>query len=333
MSLIEQLPKTELHVHIEGTLTPELMFDLAASNKVELPYANVAEVREAYQFDSLQPFLDVYYKGASVLQQPEDYYRLMSDYLTKASADGVRHAEIFFDPQTHTERGIGFPVFMKGFKDAIRDEKAKSGMSADLIMSFLRHLPGEAAVETIREAEDHLDGVVAVGLDSSERGRPPELFVEAFEIAHKLGLRATAHAMEEGPPSYGWSALDNLGVERIDHGVGCMEDPELVKRLADEQIPLTVCPQSNVRLKVVKNIKDHPLPAMIKAGLLVSINSDDPTYFGGFIGDNYRLVEEAFGYNKYDLANLAAMSIQSSFLSEDRKQALLEEIAPVLAAN
>lgn len=328
--LINSLPKAELHVHIEGTIEPGLMFDLAARNGVQLPYTSVDEVKSAYRFSDLQSFLDIYYQGAGVLQTPDDFYDLMSAYLRRAAADGVRHAEIFFDPQTHTERGVGFPVFMEGFRGAIADA---SGVTADLIMCFLRHLSGADAVSTLREAEPHLDGVIGVGLDSSERDRPSHLFEEAFSGARELGLRAVAHAGEEGPPEYVISALDVLGAERIDHGVRSLENPELVARLRHEQIPLTVCPLSNVALKVVDDLSEHPIPTMLDLGLQISVNSDDPAYFGGYVGDNYMSLVEAFGFGIEELADLARMSITSSFLDEDRKVELIDELGAAVAAS
>ncbi|HEX7098846.1 MAG TPA: adenosine deaminase [Acidimicrobiia bacterium] len=308
------LPKAELHIHIEGTLEPEMMFDLAAKNGVELPYPDVEAVKKAYQFTDLQSFLDIYYQGAAVLQTRDDFAALMDAYLRRAVADGVVHAEIFFDPQTHTHRGIGFETFMGGFRDAMEDARRNLGITSQLILCFLRHLDPEDAVATIEAAADHLEGVVAVGLDSSEVGYPPELFVEAYERARSLGLRAVAHAGEEGPPEYIWSALDNLGVERIDHGVRCLEDPELVGRLRREQIPLTACPLSNVALKVVDRLEDHPLPKLIDAGLLVTINSDDPAYFGGYVGDNYTAVAEAFGWDLSRMSELASNSLEAAFV-------------------
>jgi adenosine deaminase len=318
-----ELPKTELHVHIEGTLEPDMMFDLAGRNGLELPYSNVEEVGDAYRFSNLQDFLDIYYQAAAVLRTREDFYDLMAAYLRRAEADGVRHAEIFFDPQAHTSRGVGFEVFMAGFREAISD----AAITADLILCFLRHLGGDAAAETIRLAEGHLDGVIAVGLDSSEVGYPPELYVEAFRRARTLGLRAVAHAGEEGPPSYVTGALDVLGAERIDHGVRSLEDPDLVARLVRDQTPLTVCPLSNVALRVVPTIAEHPLARMMEAGLLVSVNSDDPAYFGGYVGDNYHAVADGLRLGPDDLVVLARNSILSSFTAD--KEALLAELALV----
>lgn len=323
--LIDALPKAELHLHIEGTLEPEMMFRLADRNEYELPYRSVEDVVDAYRFTDLQSFLDIYYQGAAVLQTPVDFYELMKAYLSRAVADGVRHAEIFFDPQSHTERGVGFGVFMEGFRAAMAET---DDLTTSLILCFLRHLSGSDAVRTMAAAETHLDDVIAVGLDSSETGNPPELFEEAFAMAAELGLRAVAHAGEEGPPEYVESALDVLGVERIDHGVRSMEDPELVERLRRDQVPITVCPLSNVLLGVVDRMSQHPLPAMIDSGLLVSVNSDDPSYFGGYVGDNYEAVARDLGMGDGGLMSLARNSIVSSFADEERKSALLAEFAP-----
>lgn len=326
---IRRLPKAELHLHIEGTLEPQLMFDLAARNGYELPYSDVESVAAAYKFRNLQSFLDIYYQGAAVLQTPEDFYDLITAYFDRAAADGVKHAEIFFDPQTHTERGVAFEVFMEGFRAGIADAGSNHGISASLILSFLRHLSGEEALRTIQAAESHLEGVVAVGLDSSEVGNPPELFAAAFSHARQLGLRAVAHAGEEGPPEYVIGALDVLGVERVDHGVRCLEDPDLVERLRRERIPLTVCPLSNVALRVVEKVSDHPLPEMMEKELIVSVNSDDPAYFGGYIGENYFVLYDDLGFGEQRLAMLAANSIESSFLDDDTKAGLLEELQSV----
>lgn len=331
--LITRLPKAELHVHIEGTLEPEMMFRLATRNGLLLPFEDIDQVHAAYQFTDLQSFLDIYYQGGEVLRTPDDFYDLMTAYLDRAADDGVRHAEIFFDPQSHTGRGIGFEVFMRGFRDAISDGRRRLGISADLIMCFLRHLSGEAALATIEEAEPFLDGVIGVGIDSTERGRPPELFEKAYVRARQLGLRAVAHAGEEGPPEYVRSALDVLGAERIDHGVRSLEDPELVARLSRERVPLTVCPLSNVALKVVDDLKRHPLPAMIGAGLIVSINSDDPAYFGGYIGGNYRGARDELGLDDATITDIARNSINSSFLDDAKKAALLADLASVSAGD
>jgi adenosine deaminase len=332
-SLIRRIPKTELHIHIEGTLEPDAMFTMARRNGYRLPFESVEALAAAYRFEDLQSFLDLYYQGAAALQTREDFYDLMQAYLDRAAGDGVRHAEIFFDPQTHTHRGVGFEVFMGGFRDAIDEATRRHGISADLILSFLRHLPSRDAVDTMAAAEAHLEGVVAVGLDSSEVGNPPELFEEAYGMARTLGLRAVAHAGEEGPPSYVVGALDVLGAERIDHGVRSLEDPDLVARLVRDQVPLTVCPLSNVALQVVPRLEDHPLPAMMEAGLQVSVNSDDPAYFGGYVGDNYQGLVVSLGFGAREIVALAANSITSSFLASDRKTELLDELGQIEAAG
>jgi adenosine deaminase len=324
--LIVALPKTELHCHVEGTLEPEMMFELAERNRVQLPWPDIESVRRAYDFTDLQSFLDVYYLGAAALQTEEDFAALLGAYLRRAAADGVRHAEVFFDPQTHTHRGIPFPVFMQGFRSAIAEGKRSWGISCDLILCFLRHLPPEEAEATMEEAEPHLEGVVAVGLDSSERGFPPAPFAPAYRRAQALGLRAVAHAGEEGPAAYIWEALDVLGVERLDHGVHCLEDPALVERLRRERIPLTVCPLSNVRLRVVPDISRHPMPRLMEEGLVVTVNSDDPAYFGGYVADNYRALVEGLGFEAAQVVALARNSIEASFLPAGRKQELLAEI-------
>jgi len=326
---IRRLPKAELHLHIEGTLEPQMMFELAERNGYELPFPDVDSVVAAYRFRNLQSFLDIYYQGASVLQTPQDFYDLITAYLDRAAADGVRHAEIFFDPQTHTGRGVGFEVFMEGFRSGMEDAKSRYGISSGLILCFLRHLSGDDALVTIQAAEPHLEGVIAVGLDSSEVGNPPELFATAYAYARQLGLRAVAHAGEEGPPAYVTGALDVLGVERIDHGVRSLEDPDLVARLRRDRIPLTVCPLSNVALRVVDRVADHPLPEMMESDLLVSVNSDDPAYFGGYVGENYFVLADDLEFGEQRLAMLAANSIESSFLDEARKTELLEAIEAV----
>ena len=312
-SFVRELPKAELHVHVEGTLEPELMFALADRNRVELPFATVEEARRAYEFTDLQSFLDIYYRAAAVLQTEQDYADLLSAYLRKAANDGVTRAEIFFDPQAHLSRGIGFGTFMAGFHSAQR--LFADAIDSALIMCFLRHLPEEDALRTLDLAEPHLDQILAVGLDSSEVGYPPEKFKNAFSRARSMGLRTVAHAGEEGPPEYVWQALDLLGAERIDHGVRSLEDPDLVKRLRDEQTPITVCPLSNERLQVVPSLDQHPLARMLELGLNISINSDDPAYFGGYVGDNYVRVAEALQLSRGDLATIARNSLDSALSS------------------
>lgn len=323
---VRRLPKAELHLHIEGTLEPRLMLELGRRNEVDLPYSSVSEVEDAYEFDDLQSFLDVYYLGASVLRTEDDFRALTTAYLAKAHDDGVEHVEMFFDPQTHTERDVPFSVFMPGFRKAMADAAAEWGMTSSLIMCFLRHLSPEAAVETVNSAEGHLDGVIAVGLDSAETGRPPGLFIEAYERARSLGLRAVAHAGEEGPPSYVRSALDDLGVERVDHGVHAEEDSELVDRLVGERIPLTMCPLSNVKLRVFDRLEDHNIARLFRRGVVVSINSDDPSYFGGYIGDAYERTAAALGLTNEELVQIAANSITSSFAPDERKAELLAKL-------
>jgi len=328
-SFIRALPKAELHLHIEGTLEPEMMFDLAARNGIDLPFANVEEVRAAYEFSDLQSFLDIYYQGAAVLVPEQDFFDLMYAYLERAAADGVRRAEIFFDPQTHTERGIGFSVFMGGFTRAMQAAYNEWGISAALIMCFLRHLPGEAAVETWSEAAPYADLMIGVGLDSSEVGNPPEWFAAAYQLARDAGLRAVAHAGEEGPPAYIVGALDSLGAERIDHGVRSAEDPALIERLVAERIPLTMCPLSNVKLRVFDRLEDHNLKDLLDRGVRVTINSDDPAYFGGYALDNYVAAAEALNLSRDDLITLARNSIEATFLPVDEKDALLADLEAV----
>ena len=311
VEFVRALPKAELHIHIEGTLEPELMFQLAARNGAALPYRDVDETKRAYEFTDLQSFLDICYRGAAVLRTEEDFHDLMAAYLGRAISDGVTRAEIFFDPQTHTARGVSFDRFMTGFAAAQQDREGE--ISTALILCFLRHLPEEEALTTLTEAEPYLDQIIGVGLDSSEVGHPSEKFARAFKRAKEMGLHAVAHAGEEGPPQYIWSALDVLGAERIDHGIRCLEDPRLVERLVDQQIPLTVCPQSNLKLKVVDRLEDHPLLQMLDLGLKVSVNSDDPAYFGGYVADNYVAIAKALGASEDALRALAANSLDSVF--------------------
>ncbi|MDH3499555.1 MAG: adenosine deaminase [Acidimicrobiia bacterium] len=321
---VRGLPKAELHVHIEGTLEPEMMFEMAARNGVALPFASVEATRAAYEFDDLQSFLDLYYLGAAALVTESDFADLMSAYLDRAIADGVRHAEIFFDPQTHTERGVDIGTVIKGFARA-RGAKADQ-ISTMLIMCFLRHLPPESAVETLLTAMPYRDHIVAVGLDSSEAGIPPDLFAEPYRMAKEAGFRVVAHAGEEGPPAYIWAALDVLGAERIDHGVTADQDPALVDRLVAEQIPLTMCPLSNQRLHVFPDLAAHNLKRFLGRGVRVTINSDDPAYFGGYIADNYAAAAKALNLDEDELAQIARNSITASFLPQDRKTQLLAAI-------
>src|ERR1700760_2674613 len=287
MSLLRVAPKAELHIHIEGSLEPELIFELARRNQVTLPYANVEALRAAYAFTNLQSFLDVYYAGASVLITEADFDAMAWAYFERAARDNVVHCEIFFDPQTHTARGIDIGVVIRGLDRAVRRAEAELGLSVRLILCFLRHLSEDDALATLEAALPYRDQFIGVGLDSSELGHPPEKFARVFARARELGLHAVAHAGEEGPPAYIRSALDVLGVERIDHGVRCLEDPELVVRLARERMPLTVCPLSNVKLKVFAQLDEHNIPALLAQGLCATVNSDDPAYFGGYVNDNY----------------------------------------------
>ena len=327
---IRGLPKAELHLHIEGTLEPEMMFAMAERNHVDLPFFTVEEVRAAYEFEDLQSFLDIYYQGAAVLVEERDFKELMTAYLDRAIEDGVRHAEIFFDPQTHTERGIHIGTVIRGFA-AARAEYADR-ISTALILCFLRHMSGEDALATMRDAVPYKDEFIAVGLDSGEVGNPPERFAEAYQLAHDEGLRRVAHAGEEGPPAYVWGALDVLGVERVDHGVRAEEDEELLQRIITEQIPLTMCPLSNQKLQVFPDLRDHNLKRLLDRGARVMINSDDPAYFGGYVLDNYVAVVEALGLSRDDVVKLAKHSIEATFLDYSKKMELLDEIDAYAAA-
>ncbi|MDT9683016.1 adenosine deaminase [Streptomyces sp. TRM76323] len=317
MNLPEDLPKAELHLHIEGTLEPELAFALAARNGVDLPYASAEELRRAYRFDDLQSFLDLYYALMAVLRTADDFAELADAYLARAAAQGVRHAEIFFDPQAHTDRGVPLGTVVEGLAGALERSEERHGVTTQLIMCFLRDRSAESARETLDAARPYLDRIAGVGLDSAEVGHPPAKFREVYEAAGALGLRRVAHAGEEGPPSYVREALDVLGVERIDHGLRAMEDPELVRRLVRDRVPLTLCPLSNVRLRAVDLLEDHPLKAMMDAGLLVTVNSDDPAYFGGYVGDTFHAVREALALTEDDLRRLARNSFEAAFLDHD----------------
>ncbi len=323
---IRDLPKAELHLHIEGTLEPELMFAIAKRNRVPLRFRSVDEVRRAYQFSNLQDFLDIYYEGAKVLLVERDFYDLTWAYLERAHADGVRHAEIFFDPQTHTDRGVAFETAITGIHRALADAEHKLRMSSGLILCFLRHLSAEAADATLTQALPFKEWIVAVGLDSSEVGHPPRKFRAVFDRAREAGLLAVAHAGEEGPPAYIWEALDLLQARRIDHGVRCVEDPNLVNRLVAEHIPLTVCPLSNVKLRVFDTMAGHNLRKLLELGLCVTVNSDDPAYFGGYIGENFRAARDALALTREQIAHLARNSFQASFLSPMEKRGHLEDI-------
>jgi adenine deaminase len=332
MDLIK-LPKAELHLHIEGTLEPELMFELGRRNRVALPFPDVAAVRRAYVFDDLQSFLDLYYAGCSVLVEERDFYDLTSAYLRRAVHQGVRHAEIFFDPQTHTDRGVDYGVVVGGITSALADGERELGITSALILCFLRHLSADAAMATLETALRHRAAITAVGLDSSEVGNPPERFRAVFDRARAEGLLTVAHAGEEGPPEYIWEALDLLHVERIDHGVRCMEDERLVTRLVSEQTPLTVCPLSNVKLRVFPSLRDHNLGRMLESGLLVTINSDDPAYFGGYVGDNYAQIQAALGLSDDQMIETARNSFRSAFLDAESRRRHLEAVDAFAAAG
>lgn len=321
-SFAERLPKVELHLHIEGTLEPELMFALADRNGVTLPYASVDALRAAYDFGNLQDFLDLYYQGANVLQKQEDFFDLAWAYFTRVHRDNVEHAELFFDPQTHTDRGVAMGTVIEGLTAACKKADEELNISSSLILCFLRHLSGDAAVQTLRDALPYREHFIGVGLDSAEVGNPPERFTEAFDLAGAEGLHRVAHAGEEGPPEYIWGALDALHVERIDHGVRCLEDAKLVQRLAAERIPLTVCPLSNTKLRVFDDLSQHNLPRLLEAGLCATINSDDPAYFGGYMNDNFVQCQQALGLSDAQLRLLAENAIEASFVDGARKTQL-----------
>lgn len=309
------LPKAELHLHIEGTLEPQLMFDLARRNGIRLPYADAEAVKRAYRFSNLQSFLDVYYRACSVLIHERDFYELTTAYLARAREQGVRHVEIFFDPQTHTGRGVSFDTVVGGIGRALSEGRQR-GITSHLIMCFLRDLPVEDAMTTLEQALAHRDLIFGVGLDSAEAAHPPQKFRDVFEQAVGAGFRAVAHAGEEGPPDYIWQALDVLGAERIDHGVRCLEDRRLVARLEADRIPLTVCPFSNVKLRVVDTLEQHPLAKMLDHGLCATVNSDDPAYFGGYVGDNFAGIAQALALDDDTLVQLARNSFHASFLDD-----------------
>ena len=324
---LRRLPKAELHLHIEGSLEPELMFSLAERNGIRLPYGSVEEVRAAYDFADLQSFLDLYYQGMSVLRTAEDFHDLAMDYFRRASAEGVVHVEMHVDPQAHLARGVELPVVMEGLSLARRRAWRELGLSSALILAFLRDRPAEEAMAVLESAAPYWEMLDAVGLDSAEQGNPPEKFVEVFRFARKLGIPRVAHAGEEGPPAYIRQALDRLDVCRIDHGVRCLEDPALVARLRDEQVVLTVCPLSNVRLRVVEQMTDHPLPQLLEAGLRLTLNSDDPAYFGGGMLANFEACHDAFGWSRETFLALAGNAIEAAFMSDERRQELLRQLA------
>ena len=332
-AFIQGMPKAELHIHIEGSLEPEMMFELAQRNGVALRYASAEEARRAYDFGDLQSFLDLYYEGMQVLLYEQDFYDLTWAYLRKVSEQNVRHVEIFFDPQAHTDRGVPFETVLSGIHHALADGEQQLGISSKLIMCFLRHLSAEEAMETFRTALPFGDRIVAVGLDSSEVGHPPRDFKAVFDRARERGFLTVAHAGEEGPPEYIWQALDVLKVSRIDHGVRCTEDPKLVERLRVEQVPLTVCPLSNVKLRVFDTIQDHNLKRMLDFGLRVTLNSDDPAYFGGYVDENFYAAQEGLHLSRDDVYELTKNSFEASFLDAESKQRLLYELDGYFASH
>jgi adenosine deaminase len=324
---LNALPKAELHVHIEGTLEPEMMFGLARRNGVTLKYASVEEARRAYDFADLQSFLDLYYEGMRVLIHERDFYDLTLAYLEKAASQGVRHAEIFFDPQAHTDRGVPFETAITGIRNALVEGERRVGLSTRLILCFLRHLSADAAMQTLHEALPYRDWIAAVGLDSSEVGNPPKDVKAVFEEATRHGFLKVAHAGEEGPPEYIRQALDDLGAVRIDHGVRCMEDSALVERLREGRVPLTVCPLSNVRLRCFPSMQEHPAKRMLDEGLCVTVNCDDPAYFGGYVAENYAALRDGLGFTREDFRAVAENSFRASFLDEADKERRLREVA------
>ncbi|MFU2486930.1 adenosine deaminase [Thauera sp. WH-1] len=323
---VRSLPKAELHLHIEGTLEPEMMFELARRNGVALPWDSVAATRAAYAFSDLQSFLDLYYAGAAVLIHEQDFFELALAYFERAHADGVVHAELFFDPQTHTTRGVAFATVLDGLERACDEAQARWGISSRLILCFLRHLSEDEGLSTLAQALPHLARIHGVGLDSSEKGHPPSKFARLFARCRELGLHVVAHAGEEGPPAYIVEALDILGVERIDHGVRAAEDPALLERLAREQVALTVCPLSNVKLCVYPTLAQHTLGQLLDAGLKVTINSDDPAYFGGYVAQNYIDTAQALGLTRAQLKRIARNSLEASFVPEGLRAPWLERL-------
>ena len=329
IELIQALPKAELHVHIEGTFEPELMFAIAQRNQIQIPYQSVEEVKQAYNFHNLQSFLDIYYAGANVLVHEQDFYDLAWAYFEKCAEDKVVHTEMFFDPQTHTERGVEFATVIEGLKRACQDAQQKLGISSQLIMCFLRHLSEEKAFETLEQALPFKDEIIAVGLDSSEVGHPPAKFERVFAKAREAGFLIVAHAGEEGPPEYVWEALDLLKVNRIDHGVRSEEDKQLMARLIAEKMPLTVCPLSNLKLCVVNDMKEHNIRRLLQQGVHVTVNSDDPSYFGGYMNDNFIAIQQALDLSNEELKQLAINSFEASFISDQEKQKWIAEIKKI----
>ncbi|MCL6249039.1 adenosine deaminase [Acinetobacter sp. ANC 4945] len=326
LELIRALPKAELHVHIEGTFEPELMFAIAQRNNIAIPYQSVEELKEAYNFHNLQSFLDIYYAGANVLIHEQDFYDLAWAYFEKCAEDHVVHTEMFFDPQTHTDRGVAFETVLNGLQRACDDAKTKLGISSHLIMCFLRHLSEDAAFATLEQALPYKDQIIGVGLDSSEVGHPPSKFERVFAKAREAGFLIVAHAGEEGPAEYVWEALDLLKVNRVDHGVRSEEDPALMQRLIAEKMPLTVCPLSNLKLCVVKDMAEHNIRRLLQQGVHVTVNSDDPSYFGGYMNDNFVAITKALDLSNAELKQLAINSFEASFISDAEKQAWIKKI-------
>lgn len=332
-AFIRGIPKAELHLHIEGTLEPQMVFDLASKHGIALRYPTVEALRSAYRFDDLQSFLDIYYEGAQVLRDEADFYALTWAYLQRAHDQGIVHVEIFFDPQTHTPRGVPFAAVVQGIHGALAEGERVFGISHRLILCFLRHLSAAEAMQTLEDSLPFAQLIAAVGLDSSELGHPPEKFADVFARARSEGLLTVAHAGEEGPPDYVLAALDVLHASRIDHGVRCEEDPVLMARLVRDQVPLTVCPLSNVMLKVFDRIEDHNLKRLLSRGLCVTVNSDDPAYFGGYLAENYHAVYEGLKLSRDDIAQLARNSLNASFLPAVDKQAWMARVAEFVAAS
>ena len=325
-NFIEGIPKAELHLHIEGTFEPELMFKIAYRNNIPINYNSIDELKKAYNFNNLQEFLDMYYAGAKVLIHIQDFYDLTWAYLTKVHEQNLIHTEIFFDPQTHTDRGVSFNTVIQGIHSALEDGKEKLGISSKLIMCFLRHLDEAAAFETLNQAMPYKNWIAGVGLDSSEMGHPPSKFERVFSKAREEGFITVAHAGEDGPAEYVWEAINLLKVSRIDHGNQSLDDDQLIKHIAEKQIPLTVCPLSNLELKVVNDLKDHPLMKLMEAGIMVTINSDDPAYFGGYVNENYTCIASALNLSKKQITELAKNSIKSSFLPDGDKEKIIMQI-------
>lgn len=333
VEFVRSLPKAELHLHIEGTLEPELLLELGRRNGIDLPCSTAEECRAKYRFNDLQHFLDMYYEGVAVLVTEQDYYDLTMAYTRRVAADGARHVEIFFDPQSHVPRGVPFDTVVGGITRALREGEAEYGVGWRLIMSFLRDRPEDEALEMLALAMPHRDVIAGVGLDSAEVGHPPAGFERVYRKALEAGFVTVAHAGEEGPPSYITDSLDLLGVTRIDHGVAAIQDPDLMRRLADERVPLTMCPLSNLELQVTPDLRRHPLKQLLDAGLVVTVNSDDPAYFGGYLLDNYLAVERALGLSRGDLAQLARNSITASLLPDGRKDELIGEVDALAARS